>query len=321
MQPYHIAITIDDNYIQHACVMLQSLHEHVKSVTYVHCIYDSLNNRNKDILTREFKNSRLNISFIKFNPEALPQLPIKQNDHVSAATFFRIWLPELLPQVKQVLFLDTDIIINGDISTLLKLDVSHYPIAAVPELAIGTPKKLTLGMHGSMAYFNAGIMVVNLDYFRQHNLTQQLTQFITTHPELCEFWDQDALNAVINGNFLELHARYNLQTSSYGFSNNEQVKQAIARPVIVHYTGGGSCKPWHYQNTHPLKHLYYKYLRKTPFRYSYPTQLPRSWRVFRKLHYIVVQTLPHTVQYNSLKSAIETISRSLSSMVYRGTSA
>ena len=270
--------------------MLQSLHDHVYSVTVVYCISDNLNDKNKNILAAHFKNSHLNIIFVNFNNAVLPQLPIKLTDHVSAVTFFRIWLPQLLTQTKQVVFLDTDIVINDDISPLLNFNLDDYPIAAVPDLGISTEKKLKLGMDACKSYFNAGVMVVNLEYFRQYNLTQQLANFVSTKPELCEFWDQDALNAVINGNFLELEYRYNVQSSSYGFGENEKVKQALINPAIVHYTGGGSCKPWYYQNSHPLKHLYHKKLKKTPFRFSYPPDLPRSWHILRKVKYIITQT-------------------------------
>ncbi|MDT3405172.1 glycosyltransferase family 8 protein [Mucilaginibacter terrae] len=291
MHQYHVAITIDDNYIQHACVMLQSLNEHAISPIEVYCISDNLSDGSKNILKNHFKKSKLTISFVGFNPGSLPQLPIKHTDHVSAATFFRIWLPQLLPHVKQVLFLDTDILINNDLSSVFNLNIDNYPIAAVPDLGASIEKKTQLGIHAHKLYFNAGVMLVNLDYFRKHHLTRQLAHFISTKPELCEFWDQDALNAIISGNFLELHPRFNLQSTTYDYKGTKGVDEAIANPAIVHFTGGGSCKPWFYQNQHPLKYLYYQNLKKTPFRFFYPADLPRSWHFLRKLKHLIKYSL------------------------------
>lgn len=279
-----IAITIDDNYVQHACVMLRSLDDHVSQTVDVYCIYDELTTANKKQIRREFRKSHLHLRFIHFDKRNLPDLPIKPGDHVSAAAFIRIWLPRLFKNLKQVLFMDTDIVINGDITTLLNMAVGNFPLAAVPDTGMTGEKKAGLGIAPDGLYFNSGIMLLNLDYFRQHHLTEQIAEFITQKPELCEFWDQDALNAVIKSNFLQLDYAYNVQTEFYN-STNPNVIQATRHPLIVHYTGGGACKPWFYHNTHPQRDLYYKYLRTTVYRFYHPPDLPRSWRIFRKLRF------------------------------------
>jgi len=284
--PYHIAITIDDNYLQHACVMLKSLQINNPLPITVYCIFDNLNKKSQSVILKMFVNSNINIVLINFDNSVLPQLPIKHNDHVSSAAFFRIWLPLILKDIKQVVFLDTDMVINGDISGLFQLTINNYPIAAIEDLGMTNAKKISLGMSPGKKYFNSGVMVMNLEYFRQHSLTEKLSGFISTHPNLCEFWDQDAFNAVIDGNFYALPLEYNIQSGFYTFQGHPQLAEALKSPLIVHYTGGGNCKPWYYHNNHPLKRLYYIYLKKTPFRFYYPPDLPRSWFFFRKLQFM-----------------------------------
>ncbi|RFZ90670.1 glycosyltransferase family 8 protein [Mucilaginibacter conchicola] len=285
-----IAITIDNNYIQHACVMLKSLEANVKQPVDVHCVFEDLNDKNIVLLKKVFNNSHVKLHFVRFDTSVLPQLPIKANDHVTSATFFRIWLPHLFKDLKQILFMDTDIVINGDISEMLNLDITDYPVAAIPDLGMSDAKKQGLGITGDKLYINAGILLINLQYFREHHLTETIAQFITEHPGLCEFWDQDAINATIKGNFYRLDYKYNVQSGFYERPAEEPaLKAAIEHPVIVHYTGGGVCKPWFYKNTHPERQLYYKYLKLTPFRFYYPPDLPRSWRILRKLRFMLFQ--------------------------------
>lgn len=281
-----IAITIDNNYVQHACVMLMSLSANVKEIVNVYCIYSDLNVTNRKRIETELRNTRVTITFVEFNTSVLPTLPIKPNDHVSAATFLRIWLPELFPNLDQLLFMDTDLVVNGDISELLDLTVIDQPLAAVPDTGMTALKKETLGLQANTPYFNAGMMLINLAYFRKHHLTEEISLFIEQHPELCEFWDQDALNAVIKGNFELLDYKYNVQSGFYEINNNDALAlKAIENPIVIHYSGGGNGKPWFYNNRHPQQDVYYKYLKLTSFRYYYPPDLPRKWRMFRKIKF------------------------------------
>ena len=281
-----IAITIDNNYVQHACVMLLSLSANITENVNVYCIYSDLNETSKKRIVKELKGSRININFVEFNTAVLPHLPIKTNDHVSAAAFLRIWLPDLFPDFDQLLFIDTDIVINGDLTELLNFTVPDQPLAAIPDTGMSVEKRASLSMAPDVLYFNSGVMVLNLAYFRQHELTQQIARFIDEYPELCEFWDQDAFNAVIKGNFYVLDFKYNVLGAFYEAPQTDAaILKAMENPVTIHYTGGGKCKPWMYQNEHPHQGLYYKYLKLSSFRGYIPPDLPRSWRIFRKLKF------------------------------------
>lgn len=285
----HIAITFDDKYMQHACVMLQSLNAHLSVKVTVHCIFNNLDSKNQKLLTRHFAKSNIELNFVAFDNSVLPDLPIKQNDHVSPAAFFRIWLPHLLPHINKVLFLDSDIIITGNIMPLLDLNINDYAIAAVCD-SMTNEKKAGLGIRNDSHYFNSGVMVMNLDYFRKHQLTQKLSEFITQYPHLCEFWDQDAFNAIMAGNFYRLDYKYNVQSFIFQ-TDDESHPGIIEQAAVIHFTGAGMNKPWFFHNKHPYKRLYYHYLVKTPFASYLPPDIPRSWRIFRVIRFILYKYL------------------------------
>ncbi len=279
----NIAITIDDHYVQHACVMLQSLHITNPQPINIYCIYLELSDANRQLLIKHFRCTHLNLSFIPLR--GIPDLPIRPGDHVSIATFFRIWIPDILTDLDEVLFLDSDIIIDGDISYLLDLDVRQCPLAAAKDPAMPPEKKQKLQIPPHRDYFNAGVLKLNLAWFRKHRLTEQLLAFIRHFPELCEFWDQDALNAVLKGNFYRIDYKYNMQTSLFDdrLLQHPSFTDKLEKPVVIHFTGGGNCKPWLYLNHHPLKKLYYQALHSTPFSNYLPPDMPLHRKLIARI--------------------------------------
>lgn len=281
----NIAITIDDNYVQHACVMLESLRSTNHGSINVHCIYEKLSPNNIELLKKHLYLSNLNLNFIEFKHTFHSILPLKEGDHLTLATYLRIWLPSILSDIDQVLFLDTDMVINDDISYLLNLDVKDFPIAAVEAIGTSNEKKLTLGIPANKKYFNAGVLKINLKYFRINHLSEKLLKFISINRDICEFHDQDALNAVIKGDFYNLDCTYNMQSAFFEqdhYRKEKLLEQAFKRPAIIHFTGAGICKPWMYRNTHPFKDTYYKYLKTTPFlNYISPDQ-PGKLKMMRR---------------------------------------
>ena len=115
-------------------------------------------------------------------------------------------------------------------------------------------------------------MLLNLDHWRAENVKEKVIELFKRSKEVVRFVDQDGLNSVINGNWLELHPKYNLHTVllSPEYAWTTPVKEAIDNPVIIHYTG--SSKPWHFADNHPYKHLYWKYLRMTPYKFTIPSK-------------------------------------------------
>ena len=261
----NIAITIDDNYAQHACVMLESLKSNHKDPVTIYCIYDRLSDINLTILKDHFSKTSISLIFKQFDSSVISDMPIKAGSHVSIATYFRILLPEILEDLDEVVFLDSDIVITDDLSGLLNADISGYPVAAAEDLSLTDALKAQYNISKGFAYFNAGILKMNLKYFRDNNLTKKILNFINEFPEKCVFWDQDALNNVIRGHFSPLALRFNILPPYFESTSNTDLLSAIKDPAIVHFSGGGNCKPWFYYNNHPYKKFYYLHLKNTPF--------------------------------------------------------
>jgi lipopolysaccharide biosynthesis glycosyltransferase len=94
------------------------------------------------------------------------------------------------------------------------------------------------------------------------------------HQQRIAHWDQDILNVLFRDNWVCLHERWNVCPHLYGLnpsvnaaaealSDSEQ--EALRRPAIVHYAGGGRVKPWSYHCSHPLRQLYRDHAARTPW--------------------------------------------------------
>jgi lipopolysaccharide biosynthesis glycosyltransferase len=210
--------------------------------------------------------------------------------HISSATYYRLYIPELIDESK-VLYLDSDIVVDGPISDLYETDIDDYYLAAVTDP--GMTRNETLGMASDSKYFNAGVLLLNLPMWRRDRIKDRVIDFVDKNPSLILWCDQDGLNAIIDGRWKELHLRYNLHERFYqnglilqlSDSHQEQLGSALAAPTIIHYTG--SDKPWMAGNRHPLRARYWRYLRKTPFYHLFP----KNTAV-----YLLKKYLPESVQ-------------------------
>jgi lipopolysaccharide biosynthesis glycosyltransferase len=97
---------------------------------------------------------------------------------------------------------------------------------------------------------------MNLKFWRHYNVPERAIEFIRNNPEKVQYWDQDALNAILIGQWIELPAYWNAQ-------HPQEWLDRKRNPTIIHFTGYK--KPWHWSCDNPFKHEYYKYRLKTPW--------------------------------------------------------
>ena len=299
METRDIAITIDEKFVQHACVMLESLREFNKQMINLHILYNDTRHERLDILKKHFSGSSIQLFFYKVDVSEFSYLPIRITDHVTISTYFRLLLPEILKDIDSVLFLDCDILINGDLTEVLAMELDTHAIAAVKDVVVDLihHKKQDLGIPDDKIYFNAGILKMDLKKFRQREISKLILDKIKENPGKYDFWDQDALNEFFKGEFLKLGYKYNVQSElffSEQLKNDPDIADAVKKPVIVHFCGNGVSKPWFYHNFHPSKHLYYQYLSRTPFyRYKAPDTPPYFQRKFRSFARKIKRALYH----------------------------
>lgn len=276
-QDIDIVCTIDENYVQHCAVMLMSL---ISNTTWkklrVFIVHNGIQQQQASRLSNFLERLGYVVVLIEIDSSCLSEAPV--NQHVTLATYYRLLLPELLHHtIKKVIFLDADLIIRKDILELWQVDVNHYSHAAVEDLGIDSEYKNRLGLLKKTSYFNAGVLLINLEYWRTHNIGKLAIDFINSSPEKITYWDQDALNYVLQEKWYPLAPQWNVTTINFHpifQSEKSTIQGKESEPSIIHFAGGGAYKPWHYYCTHPYKNEYYRYLSKTPWRRFVPIDKP-----------------------------------------------
>ena len=135
----------------------------------------------------------------------------------------------------RVLYLDADILVRGDLTELWKTDLGDKALAATPD--VGAP----IGHDGigRMAYFNAGVMLMDLTRMRE-DLGSLYA--LAARMEHSRFRDQDALNVHFRGNWKAIGLKWNAQgLGTYAECHTpDRVAldlEDMANPRIVHFTG------------------------------------------------------------------------------------
>ncbi len=197
------------------------------------------------------------------------------NRHFVIATYLRFFIADVLAGYEKCLYLDCDLVVNGDVSIPYQTELNGHMAAAVRDLGVSGlvrnhHKKLshyvyeTLKMDDTESYFNAGVLVMNLARMRQEKVEEQLIEKlkdIKTPRHL----DQSIMNSVFNGDVEYLDYQYNFMWS-FGGDEKESfppvMQGAFDNPQIIHYTT--TLKPWHCKSK-KLSGYFWDYAKQTPF--------------------------------------------------------
>ena len=269
----YVVFSIDERYVQHCAVTINSLFEtSLNQDLSILILYNNISDEIKIKLKYYISDFTSKINFILVDEKSIDQFPV--NKHISLATYYRILLPDLLDKsIEKVIFLDCDTIIKKDIQSLWSIDILRYSHASVLESGIELNHKTKIGLKNETAYFNAGVMLINLQYWRKYNVLEKANDYLKKYSKYIKYWDQDILNYIFQSQWLEIHPMWNSTEIVYlnhewkdrGLSDVKcaELMEAKNDPAIIHFTG--SNKPWHYYNNHPCKQDYYYYLSKTPW--------------------------------------------------------
>jgi lipopolysaccharide biosynthesis glycosyltransferase len=280
----HIVCTIDDAYIQHCAVLLASLFVNYSDEHFsVYIITDLVESPNLTTLKQFLANYPHSYSIHTIDRSAIRNAPITH--HISLATYFRLFIPKILPSnLDRVLFLDVDMVIRNSIRSLWEIELEGYTHAAA--IAAGMDDyPAHIGLPSDSLYFNAGLMLINLQAWRELEVFERGCELIHQQPERLQWWDQDVLNILLHNAWKPINLTWNAQPFIYSDLLNSDYPycdrysqfnyiQARNNPTVVHFVGGGSAKPWHYHCQHPFKQDYLTYLKTTPWCNTPPVGQP-----------------------------------------------
>jgi len=275
----HVLCSTDKNYIMPAGVMIKSVSVNNPDADIVfHVIVDETVSKKfqKQLCEVVINNDRHVVDFLLFDETIFNTFPqigeIKA--HVTKATYYRLFVDRMLPvDIEKVLYLDCDVVVDNNLNKLFETDISNYAVGCVTDMSEAFHEYNRLGYDSKLGYFNAGVLLLNLKYWREHHVADDFMNIIINHPEKIKLHDQDVLNIVFCKNKLTLPLLYNVQNGflwkpqylqiNYDKYQNE-LNDAIHDGAIIHFCS--EIKPWHKDCDHPLREIWFKYFKETRWR-------------------------------------------------------
>jgi len=265
----NIVCSSDENYLDYCLLMLKSLiKHHPKDLINIYILHSNISSKRIIEFRRKITSGNITIEFCEIKNDIFKNAPVSY--HLTIATYYRILMTEILPkEINKVLYFDCDILIRKPLDELWNIDLKSYPLTAAIAAGMHDYSK-EIGLNKDSLYFNAGIMLVNLQYWRVNDIYYKCLKILETHHKIIQWWDQDILNIVFEGKWLPIDFTWNSQPYLYEDIKSEgpeilnlyniyNYQCAIKDPHIVHYAGGS--KPWHFNETLPFFYDYLPYLK------------------------------------------------------------
>lgn len=238
---YHVGCSTDDNYIHHASVMICSLLENNKNIRIaIHLLYGNLSKVNQSFLKGLVSRYSAEIIFHQVDESRLQGVKFRKVRPLSMAAYYRLLLSSILNDVDKVLYLDVDTAVMGDITPLYSLNLDEYAVAAVKDVVpCFDDHRMSLSIPYDKDYFCSAVMLINLKYWRIHNVEEALLEFAKRDRQVfCH--DQDALNYVFKNCWYQLPPKWNrfnmMYKPSRDFNDYRDKYEYYHEPVIIHFS-------------------------------------------------------------------------------------
>ena len=200
--PIYVSTATDDTYVQHCAVTLFSLcHNNPNIPLKLYVLTPGLKKVNEArIRTALASFVNVKLTFIDIDDRPLRDLDNGFQGRCGKANYYRLLLPELLGQVTdKILYIDADVVIDDDITSLWNTKINSYYFAAVENPWHRLAKRHEgTGLPHDAPYFNSGIMLLNLRRLTNVNLIQSLVETkLNPNLNLMLGSDMDPLNSIL----------------------------------------------------------------------------------------------------------------------------
>ena len=250
----------DENYMPYLAVALHSLKEnackqYVYHIYVLHANMDCSSENVQKLCKYQDENFKIECVDVSAKMEDVKH-SLHLRDYYTGATYYRIFIADMFPQYEKALYLDSDIVVLGDVSELFGVELGENLVGAVPDGAVASVSqfrlytKEVLGID-AQNYFNAGVLLMNLKAFREYGFYKKFCSLLKKY-KFHVAQDQDYLNVICKDKVCYLGAEW----------NKMPIEKSAQTPKLIHYNL--TMKPWHYENV-LYKENFWQYARKTEF--------------------------------------------------------
>jgi len=266
-----IAFAFDNNLAFPACICLSSLLMHAKSDTYydifiLHSEKEALRTENLNKLPSFYSNCRITYRTVDGTFDQAFEIR-----GITTAAYYRLLIPELIPEYGKIIYSDVDVIFRDDLSEMYQTDIEDYYIAGVDSIAHLIPDLKNYYEQvrhcDSKGQIYSGNLIINSKKILKDNIIALFKEHIG---EKYKFQDMDILNIVCKGKIKYLPPSFCLTTyiNDFAVNNIDALKENWAEvdvryaleKGIVHFNGQ---KPW--KGFCVNFDIWWEYYRKSPY--------------------------------------------------------
>ena len=240
-----VFFAIDDNYSPFLCVALRSLvkHSSINNQYNIYILNTGLSEKNINVIN-SFSADNIKITSVNME-EKIKNFSnrLHTRDYYSKTTYYRLFIPTMFPQYNKALYLDSDIVILSDVANLFNTNIGKNLVGAIPDESVQIVPEFYKYVENFLGverinYFNAGILVMNLDEMRKQNFEEKFLNLLMT-VKFNVAQDQDYLNVICKDKVKYISFSWNKMPFK---CNNVNIQDLN----IIHYNL--SFKPWHYDD-------------------------------------------------------------------------
>lgn len=259
-----IFFTIDERFVPYVdCAIMSILDNSSKEYKYkIHILYENLKKEDiKKISRLECENCEINFKEMKDGMELITNRVENKLrcDYFTLTIFFRIFIAELFPEYDKGIYIDSDVIVPGDISELYNKDLKGNLIGASIDHSIQKiPEFIKYvencdGIPGKQ-YINSGILLMNLKQMREKKFVKRFLELLSTYHFDSIAPDQDYINAICHDKILYLDEEWDAMPA--------EGKEELKNPKLIHYNLFS--KPWHYDKIQ-YEEYFWEYAKQSVF--------------------------------------------------------
>lgn len=270
----HVVFNVDNGFVPHMCVTILSIIENCSETKPIfHVLTYNLSIENREYVSNLVSEKGASIYFYDVDVSKFDGFPLGNktgNARLTYAAYLRLLIPDVLPQkLDKVIYMDCDIVVINPIYDLWNKDLTDYYLAALDDYGQGgISGAKRLGIGEGYSYFNSGVMLINLKKLREMDFFEKVKEYVKTNRERIMMHDQDILNGLLYEKRMALEVRWNMMCNTGNTTDY----------AVIHYAG---MKPWFIECPHPLKNIYYEYLKQTKWVSMQPIHCYSLWYRFK----------------------------------------
>lgn len=264
MKEIPIFFTIDDSYAQFLGAALNSaIKNSSKDRNYrAIVIYQTLSDEHRSKL-KALETDNFAVDFVPMQNKLEMITDSMGNrlrcDYFTLTIYFRIFIPAMFPQYDKGIYIDSDIIVPGDLAEMFDTDIGDNFLGACADKSVVDIPEIVNYMENAIGvsrykYINSGVLLMNMKKLREAELDRHFLSLFTTYRFDCIAPDQDYLNAMCAGKIHYLDEEWDAMPT--------EGKEPLKSPKLIHYNLFS--KPWCYDGIQ-YGELFWKYAKDSGF--------------------------------------------------------